>query len=334
MKRAHLAWTLVMHLPGLVYACAPAEPPPGAPATVTIAASPPRVAAPGEPPPPVAAVAVAAPSPLDTVRDERRFRHRSRALMVTELQALESLATATPASSPDRPRLLRRLADGYAELAATAQAERADKLRVQSLHASAKYYRSVAVDYPKHCDVGDAFNPAISKGCADESTYYWALDSERAGEIDMARRGYLDLIQRFPNSRFVPGAYYAFGELFLVEAEQDPSKYPLAEQAYLEVVKFPLPDNHVHASALVRLGRVYVAKGDDARALSTLVAAMAAAKSGDESGVGAVARRDAVAVYARVGNPAQARAFFSRIASNDKELDDMLTELARRQQAP
>src|SRR5687768_12940426 len=52
-----------------------------------------------------------APSPLDL---------RTRTLLVQEIARLESLLRATSKKSPDRPLLLRRLAEGYAELAALA----------------------------------------------------------------------------------------------------------------------------------------------------------------------------------------------------------------------
>jgi hypothetical protein len=45
---------------------------------------------------------------------------RIRTLLIQELEGLERLLRVTPKKSPDRPRLLRRLAEGYAELAALA----------------------------------------------------------------------------------------------------------------------------------------------------------------------------------------------------------------------
>src|SRR5262249_43932324 len=55
-------------------------------------------------------------------RDERRNRlqARSRQLLVTEIQGLESLFASTPKNAPDRPKLMRRLAEGYVELESAA----------------------------------------------------------------------------------------------------------------------------------------------------------------------------------------------------------------------
>jgi hypothetical protein len=49
---------------------------------------------------------------------------RSTKLLVAELQGLERLLRTTPRNSPERPRLLLRLAEGYAELAAIKQREK------------------------------------------------------------------------------------------------------------------------------------------------------------------------------------------------------------------
>src|SRR3954469_14418579 len=55
-------------------------------------------------------------------RDERRQRmaQKSRQLLVTEIQGLETLYASTPRTSPDRPKLMRRLAEGYVELESAA----------------------------------------------------------------------------------------------------------------------------------------------------------------------------------------------------------------------
>ena len=55
-------------------------------------------------------------------RDERRNRlaARAAALLVTEIQGLESLFASTPKNAPDRPQLMRRLAEDYVELESAA----------------------------------------------------------------------------------------------------------------------------------------------------------------------------------------------------------------------
>ena len=50
---------------------------------------------------------------------------QSRTLLVRELKRLEAMLKTTPENSPDFPVILRRLAEGYAELEAVAERERA-----------------------------------------------------------------------------------------------------------------------------------------------------------------------------------------------------------------
>src|SRR5262249_51317521 len=146
------------------------------------------------------------------------------------------------------------------------------------------------------------------------------LEAERAGRLDLARKSYLDLIQRWPSSRLIPNAYLAFGEMFFEEA--DPTKLALAEQSYKEGIKYPPPDNRVHGYAYYRLAQVFAKKGDDPHALSALMKANEYARRyEDTTGLAAATRRDVVAVYARVGDPAKAREFFARFAENGIQLD-------------
>ncbi len=61
---------------------------------------------------------------VDQLRAPGAVDLRIRALLIQELEGLERLLRVTPKKSPDRPRLLRRLAEGYAELAALAAREK------------------------------------------------------------------------------------------------------------------------------------------------------------------------------------------------------------------
>lgn len=69
------------------------------------------------------------PKPDPTLAVERAERPpleiRKKHLLIQELARLESVLRETPESSPDHPILLRRLAEGYAELEMLAERERA-----------------------------------------------------------------------------------------------------------------------------------------------------------------------------------------------------------------
>lgn len=182
-----------------------------------------------------------ATSPLAVVaRDPRLARApRPRALVVTELAQLERLFAASTVGSPDRPNLLRRLAEDYGELARTADGSVASAARKKSLDD----YQLLVDEAPN--------DPHV-----DEALYYAGLERELSGDKSSARKLYYELIKRTPQSKLVPLAYFAFGELFFAEAVADPAKNDLAEQAYKEVVKYPPPANTIYDEAKRRLGEI------------------------------------------------------------------------------
>ena len=216
-------------------------------------------------------------------RDERRSRmaQKSRQLLVTEIQGLESLYQSTPKNAPgpaeaDAPprRGLRRARESAAFRDKTEagmkadeakakggnadafrdEGEKAEKILGAARQAAIKYYTNLKDQYPKWCQSNDASDPTKSTGCVDEVLYYLAYEYEQANDLDNARKVYLELIQNWPQSKFIPNAYLAFGELFFNEAQGDPSKWALAEQSYTEVIKYPPPDNKVWGYAHYKLG--------------------------------------------------------------------------------
>jgi TolA-binding protein len=175
-------------------------------------------------------------------RDRRksRLQARSAPLLATEIQGLEQLNGATAPTAPDRPQLLRRLAEDYAELACAlfASGDQAGTRKARQ-DAIAKY-EAIVNGYPSYAAL-------------DEVYYYAALEHELLGDLRSARSQYYSLISKFPNSKHIPAAYFAFGEMFFAEGAADPSKNQLAEQAYREVLKYPAPGNPVRADAEARL---------------------------------------------------------------------------------
>lgn len=178
-------------------------------------------------------------------RDPRlaRGRQRARALIVTELQALENLFAATPSTSPDRPALVRRLAEDYAELSRSTDGPTSTSAH----HGALRYYEMLVNEYPR--------SPQV-----DEAWYYAGLEYELAGNLPKARRAYFELIRTSPQSKLIPLAYFAFGEMFNAEAVSDPSKNDLAIAAYTEVLKYPPSGNPVYDDAQRRMGEVNARK--------------------------------------------------------------------------
>jgi hypothetical protein len=196
------------------------------------------------------------PPPLYRARDLRPRVHEPRpaSLLKVEIQQLNGLLEVTAKESPERPLIIRRIADTYAELAWAAPRE-AEAARTKAT----TYYNTIVIDYRNHC----ASPP--SKRCADEVIYYLALEWELLGKLDVARNTYLLLIQSFPQSDFIPYAYFSFGEFFFKEGtERDPSKLPLAEQLYDRVLQFP--NSPIAPEAALRQAQIAEAMGDLAKA--------------------------------------------------------------------
>ena len=188
-----------------------------------------------EAPPPVAA----GPDP----RDPRPAPRQSPALLRTEAQQLENLLASTPSSDPHRAELLFRIATDYVDLR---------KLGDPRASASARSrYDEIVSAFPNW--------PRI-----DEVHYELGLENELAGDLTHARLSYYRLIRDTPQSRFVPYAYYAFGEMFYAEAKTDPSKWDFAQQAYVETMKFP--KSPIAHEATCRMVEVLTAKGETQKA--------------------------------------------------------------------
>jgi tetratricopeptide (TPR) repeat protein len=270
-------------------------------------------------------------------RDERknRLQSRARALLVTEISGLENLFGSTPRNSPDRVQLARRLAEDYVELESTAfrektQAEidrdslkktnpaaagqkqtvavQANQIMGRARTNAEKYYSVITTDYPNY--------PQL-----DEVLYYLAYEYEQANDNDKARKIYYQLIQTRPNSKYIPNAYLAFGELFFNEAQGDPSKWDTAAQAYAQVIKYPPPDNKVYGYAWYKLAYVFWNEGDFAKALNafkkTIDYGTTYAQLPNATKLAESARRDVIPVYALKGDPTAAFNFFHNISGDD-----------------
>jgi tetratricopeptide (TPR) repeat protein len=279
----------------------------------------------------------------DLPRDERtnRLSARKRAMLVVEIQGLEALFAQTPRAANDRPTIARRLAEDYVELEAAAFRDKVtaeiardeakkqnDGLRASQQQAEANQadgvmkiarqkavvnYTLVKNDYPSY--------PQL-----DEILYYLAYEYEQAQDFANARKAYYELIQKAPSSRFIPNAYLAFGELFFNEGQGDPSRFPLAEKAYLEVLKFPPPNNKVFGYAHYKLAYVYWNQGDFPHAMSemkkTIEYGVAFSQLPGAAKTAESARRDIVPLYALSGDPDKAFVFMKTVSGDQAGVSD------------
>ena len=303
-------------------------------------------------------------SMLAGIRDQRQsaLKQRVLALLITEIQQLESLYKSTEVRSKDRPQLLRRLAEDYVELENAAFREKteaevkrdnfkqsnpreAGKQQAiansrkttmdRSRKAAINYYTVLVTDYSGQPSTTFATNPPPAYPLLDEVYYYLAYEYEQAGDTGNARRVYLDLITKTPNSKYIPNAYLAFGELFFNEAMGDPTKWEPAKQAYMKVIAKPPPENKVYGYAWYKLAYVFWNMGDLPHALDafkkTIDFGVQFSQMPNAGKLAESARKDVIPVYALAGSPTDAYNFFKGLSgdaagSNDrtfKMMDDL-----------
>ncbi len=277
---------------------------------------------------------------------KRKFGSRPKALLVSELQGLERLFSKTHRRAADRLKILKRLADGYAELAALESSTRtALEVQVsQKKIAGAKARRARKQASVARRTAKRARMQSISKyrrlirdygrtySSIDEVLYNLAYEQEALGNPAAARRTYLQLIRTAPTSKYVPKAYLAFGELFFVQAQGDPSKWTLARDAYRKVLEYPPPANEAHSYARYKLAYVHWNLDELQLALAELKRVITgASRHPQQSGAAMLARsarRDLIPVYAAVATANEAHAFFRPLAGSDRKAVQMLGELA------
>jgi TolA-binding protein len=303
-------------------------------------------------------------SMLAGIRDQRQsaLKQRVLALLITEIQQLESLYKSTDLRSKDRPMLLRRMAEDYVELENAAFREKTEAEikrdnfkktnpreagKQQAVANSRKttmdrarkaaigYYTLLVEDYSGQPSSRFASNPPPAYPALDEVYYYLAYEYEQSGDTGNARRVYLDLITKTPNSKYIPNAYLAFGELFFNEAQGDPTKWDPAKQAYIKVIAKPPPENKVYGYAWYKLAYVFWNQGDLPHALDafkkTIDYGTTYSQLPNASKLADSARKDVIPVYALAGSPTDAYNFLKNLSgdaagSNDKTfkmMDDL-----------
>jgi hypothetical protein len=152
-------------------------------------------------------------------REVRRPPSRDLARLRSEHDTVEALFSATDAKSADYAKLALRLGDLENELSLLEPTRDRE-------------HKSVAESHYREATSG----PAES---AIEAKYRLAIDAECRKDLPMARKLQFEIVQNAPNSRLVPYAYFAFGELFLHEADGNEGMLPLAEQAFKKVIEWP-----------------------------------------------------------------------------------------------
>ncbi|MFI5298895.1 MAG: tetratricopeptide repeat protein [Polyangiales bacterium] len=273
--------------------------------------------------------------------------------LIGEIQLLETQLQKTKVTSDKHVVIQRRLAESYYELERIKEGEVLD-LTTKILDAQKKK-QDASADIAKRdkakskrdkcrVQVNEYYRAIIEKHPdypkADEVLYYLAyefeqikaedpLDKEQVKQEREARdkslQVYLELIHKYPSSKFRGAAYLAYGDMYFEDALNAKVEWKVPLEAYDRVIQSgEPPDNKQWGYAQYKKGFIYWNLGQYKDAVTSFKKAIEfgtkfpdipkAPQIADE------ARKELIPVYAEYGKAAEAYAFFSPI-SGDKAGD-------------
>ena len=202
-----------------------------------------------------------------TARRQTNLQRRSNQLLLNEVQLTATLVRNMQVSDSHRADALMRLAGDLQELGTSEngaghdleeqifQARNAhNNAQVQDLQHQQQQHFQQARTYRgqliRTFEVLVTDHPRYQR--MDEVLFYLAFAYQDSQDMTNARRVYLTLIQRFPQSRFIPNAYLSFAEFFFEQGAM-----PEAQQFYQRVIDINTPENQVYGYALYKMAWVY-----------------------------------------------------------------------------
>lgn len=262
--------------------------------------------------------------------DEFSERRHGAVQKITDdiIQRLTMLAKGTADTDPEKPDLLFRVAELYAEktrgyslqagaldakifeakqkkdysTASRLESEQATYRREENTNRleAAKWYKQV-VDEPKFRNY-----PRM-----DEVLFYLAYMLQQAKRDDLARQFFLRLVKDYPQSRFVPEAYLSFGEYYFQTGEMDN-----AMKFYDKVTQFP--ESKSYGYAMYKKAWAWYNLGKFEEALRSFVGVikiaqgMGKARKTAKDQLEREAKKDMVLAYSRFAAPDKAWLFFQK----------------------
>lgn len=173
---------------------------------------------------------------------------------------------------------------------------------------------------------------------SDEVLFFLGTTLMEEGQDRKALVAFKRLVQKYPQSRYLPDAYLAFGEYYFNNSKGRREELLKALEAYKKAAEFP--ESQGYAFAIYKQGWCYFNLGDYPKAkdmfktvvlYGELAGSAAVEKDGGKSGKNTLireARADYVRTYARDGDVTQARADFSKVATKVEDRFTMLKQLA------
>lgn len=287
--------------------------------------------------------ATSEPSATIVPHKVRHLRHLDRKLLLAEISSVSRLLRATPKQHADRPRLLVRLADSYAELESSTAREQvaleerarqlgdSDRLRSRALATKAtglqavverarksaiRYYRHLVRAYPRYCQAPRA-KRVEDRGCPDEILYFLGYELEQDGRPGDAHDAYAELIKSWPRSPYVSLGWLARAELLYRQAPTDAQRWSQAASMYQASLARAPVSSETWTYAQYKLGHVRWNQGKLGDALELLKKTVEQALRHHDNKRDQLlleaAKRDLVALYARAGDARRAWSFFEAL---------------------
>lgn len=205
---------------------------------------------------------------LDTRTLMRRdgLQRQAEDLLRREIQLTAQLARSMNRNDGNRPNTLMRLAENLQELSSALngrgqdlneQIFRAQQARnaqqVTALQRQQQQLFNEARD--QRAQLTRVFETLVADhpnyNRMDAVLFYLAFAYQEGRNMDRARQIYLLLIQRFPQSQYVPNAYLSFAEFFFEQGDMDS-----AAQFYTQVIQVNTPENNVRGYAMYKMAWV------------------------------------------------------------------------------
>jgi len=251
-----------------------------------------------------------------------------KAVTDAQIKVLQRLIDATSESDPEKPDLLFRMAELYAEQQSyynfkardldekifTAK-EKGDPAKEAQLKAQQADYEKrekawLMEAVKKYLEVANGPKyQAYTK--MDQVLFYLAYLLTQVKKEDQARVFFKRLIKDYPQSQFLPHAYLSFGEYFFENKDLEN-----ALKFYEKVLAYQ--DSPVFGFALYKKGWVYYNQTDFKNAMATFIDVIDFASKGrpgkpkGDPQLLKEARKDLVRTYAQVGTPEKAWPFFQK----------------------
>lgn len=230
------------------------------------------------------------------------------------------LIEETSPDDPELPDLLFRLAEQYAQqqrywrfrfMEMYGKIEKAPRAQRASLTSRQNGYQKEEQKYLTEAIKIYALianNPKFKNYARmDEALFYYAYTLQGAKRVDLARKVYQQLIQNYPNSKFIPFAFLAFADYFF-----ETNSLAQAEKFYDKVLEFPT--SPVYAYALYKKGWVYLNLDRPQDALETFYDVTQKTRDKERYEIlNRASKKDFVRAYAEVGRPQKAYQAFERV---------------------